>query len=109
MEPKFKEHFKKFRISKGDVNLAFFKKIFRENLNVNFLFVLFKFCAMFPNFFFFMDICTLWYVISSTPVYVLQNRHNNCFQFDVEQWDIFFIAEHRKYFWIYSSVGTSVH
>ena len=62
---------------------------------------------MFPNFFF-MDICTLWYVISSTPVYVLQNRHN-CFQFDVEQWDIFFIAEHRKYFWIYSSVGTSVH
>lgn len=62
---------------------------------------------MFPNFFF-MDICTLWYVISSTPVYVLQNRRN-CFQFDVEQWDIFFIAEHRKYFWIYSSVGTSVH
>lgn len=51
MEPKFKEHFKKFRISKGDVNLAFFKKIFRENLNVLFLFVLFKFCAMFPNFF----------------------------------------------------------
>lgn len=73
-----------------------------------FLFVLFKFCAMFPNFFF-MDICTLWYVISSTPVYVLQNRHNNCFQYDVEQWDIFFIAEHRKYFWIYSSVGSSVH
>ena len=73
-----------------------------------FLLVVFKFCAMFPNFFF-MDICTLWYVISSTPVYVLQNRHNNCFQYDVEQWDIFFIAEHRKYFWIYSSVGSSVH
>lgn len=30
MEPKFKEHFKKFRI------IFNFKKVFRENLNVHF-------------------------------------------------------------------------
>lgn len=111
MEPKFKEHFKKFRIifnfQREMLILLSLKKIFRENLNVHFYLFYLNFVPCFPIFF--MDICTLWYVISSTPMYVLQNRHNNCFQFDVEQWDIFFIAEHRKYFWIYSSVGSSVH